>query len=79
MVIKVVQAIKRHIENIRVKKAVKKANKLFQRTGRKYLVLWYDGKPIVISKKELKILIDKGVFKGISIQEIQKKAIYKTR
>lgn len=71
--------IKRAVENARVKRAVKKANKLFDATGMKFLVIWYKGKPVVKSKQELKKLVGEGYFKGLTIQKIEQMALYKTR
>ncbi len=79
MVVTFFKWIKRIVENIRIKKAIKKANRLFDHTGMKFIVIWYDGKPLVKSKQELKKLIQTGFFKGITIQEIEQKALYKTR
>ncbi len=72
--------LKKRYENYLVQKAIKKANKYFQATGNRFLVVWYDGKPLVKSKQELRKLIKQGYFKkGLTIQKIEKTALYSTR
>ncbi len=72
--------IKRKRENYLTRKAVEKANNMFNKTGLKILVIWYKGRPLVKSKQNIKDLIKAGTFvKGLSIQDIEKLAIYKTR
>lgn len=80
MVTKLLKSIVKIIDKARTKNAIKKANRLFNRTGMKFLVLWYKGKPLVKSKQELKRLVSKGYFqKGITIQKIEAMSIYQTR
>lgn len=69
--------IKAVIFEIRLKKAIKKADKFAKRSGYHFLVVMLEGRPIVKAKKSLKQLIKDGVFK-ISIQKIEELALYKT-
>ena len=49
-------------------------------TGRKWLVLMYGGKPLVVSKQHLKDKIKEGAFrKGFTPEKAESLAIYKTR
>ena len=59
----------------RLKRAIKKADRLTATTGKKYLVLNFAGKPI--KSKELKQLINHNYFK-CDIQTLTEMAIYKT-
>lgn len=64
----------------RCKRAIKRADKQAVITGRKQLVLMYDGKPIVVSKRHLKKIIREGAFaKGFTPEKAEELAIYKTR
>jgi hypothetical protein len=72
--------IKKRLDNARIKRAIRKANDYFNRSGIKFYVLWYKGKPLVKSKSELKKLIADGYFqKGFTIHHIEQLALYKTR
>ena len=72
--------LKRKYENTLVKRAARKANRYFEKTGNKFFVLWYNGKPLVKSKQNLKELIKEGTFKkGLTITNIEKMALYCTR
>jgi hypothetical protein len=72
--------LKKKWENYVTRKAVEKANDMFNKTGSKILVLWYKGRPLVKSKQHFKELIKRGEFvKGMTIQDIENMAIYKTR
>lgn len=64
----------------RYKRAVRKADKLAEKTGHRYLVLVSNGKPYVVDKRGLKGLLKKGgIFKaGTTIQDIEKMAVYRT-
>jgi 16S rRNA C1402 N4-methylase RsmH len=71
--------IKKTLLNYRETKAIKKANRLKNLTGFKQLVLLQQGKFVVVSKKSLKDKIKKKYFqKGVSIQVLERIAIYKT-
>lgn len=64
----------------RCKLAIKRADKQAVITGRKQLVLMYDGKPLVVSKQHLKKLIRQGAFaKRFTPEKAEALAIYKTR
>lgn len=72
--------IKRKIENGKVKRAIRKANWMFEKTGAKFFVIWYKGGCLVKSKQNLKELIKNGTFKkGLTIQDIEALALYCTR
>jgi hypothetical protein len=69
--------MKNIIRKIRLKRAIKKANRLYNQTGYQYLVLLYRNKFIVKSRKEIKELVRLKYF-GCSLQTIERIAIYKT-
>lgn len=63
-----------------MRKAIQKANWMFEKTGAKFFCLWYKGKPLVKSKQNLKELIKEGAFKkGMTIHDIEALAFYATR
>ncbi|MEG1998983.1 MAG: hypothetical protein RR015_03105 [Bacteroidales bacterium] len=63
----------------RCKYAITRADRQAITTGRKQLVIMYDGKPIVVSKQHLKRAIKSGAFrKGFTIENAEKMAIHKT-
>ena len=71
--------IKDIIFAFRFKRAVKKADRFHHITHRKYMVLVINHKLEVLSKKELRKFIDNGIFrKGITVQNIEQKALYVT-
>ncbi|MDD2962559.1 MAG: hypothetical protein PHQ65_12060 [Bacteroidales bacterium] len=58
---------------------IKEAKRLASLHGCKYIVINYAGKPVAIPKYKLKNWIAKRVFKkGVTIQHIEKQAIYIT-
>ncbi len=64
----------------RCKRAIKRADRNALTTGKKQLVLMYDGKPIVVSKQHLKKIIREGAFcKEFTTERAEALAIYKTR
>lgn len=64
----------------RCKRAINRADRNALMTGKKQLVLMYDGKPIVVSKQHLKKIIREGAFaKGFTPEKAEALAIYKTR
>lgn len=70
------QFIKDFILNYRIKRAVKLANELSQASKRKYIVLLVAGVPKVYAKQELKKMIAQRKFrKGVTIQDLERKAI----
>lgn len=69
--------LRNYIQWLRLKHAVKKANKFHNLTGYKYLVLNYKGKPVVKSKQSLKDMIKNGELKT-TIQHLEEIALYKT-
>ncbi|MDR0603671.1 MAG: hypothetical protein LBG80_05130 [Bacteroidales bacterium] len=69
--------IRNKIMRYRIKQAIKQAHKLRNATGRKHLVLKFDGKLIVVSKKKMRKLIAKGII-NTNIRTIEKISIYAT-
>lgn len=66
--------------NRKVGKLIKKAEKLRSLTGYCYFVIRFKGKLRVIPKKQLKSWIKNRTFrKGITIQDIERRAIYTTK
>jgi hypothetical protein len=64
----------------RARRAIRKANWMFEKTGAKFFCLWYNGKPLVKSKQNLKELIKDGTFKkGLTIHDIEALAFFVTR
>ena len=79
MVIIYLWFVKKHRQRL-MRRAIRKANWMFEKTGAKFYCLWYKGKPLVKSKQNLKELVKQGVFqKGMSIHDIENLAFYKTR
>lgn len=71
--------IKRLMFAFRFKRAVRKADRLRHITHRKYMVLVVGGKLEVISKREVKKLVGRHVFrKGTTVSDIEQKALYVT-
>lgn len=78
--VKFFRNFKKWITYLRVKKAIKEADRQQVLTGKKQLVMMYDGKPIVVSKQHLKRTIKAGAYrKGFSPERAESIAIYKTR
>ncbi|HOI32701.1 MAG: hypothetical protein PHG67_06130 [Bacteroidales bacterium] len=74
-----VRIIKNFIFEIRLKAAIKKANKIARLTKYRCFVMLINGKPVVYAKKDLKEAIARGKFiKGFTIQQAEKKALYIT-
>jgi len=73
--------ITRIIFDIRLKYAVRKANKRAELLNKKHLVVMFNDKPRVYMKEDLKDLIRRRVIfrKGTTIQQIEKMAYYKTK
>lgn len=70
------QFIKDLILDYRIKRAVKLARELSQASKRKYIVLLVAGVPKVYAKQELKKMIAQRKFrKGVTIQDLERKAI----
>jgi len=71
--------IKNMIFAYRLKRKIRKANKLHKLTKYKYLVIKYNQKLMVISKKQIKILIQRKFFnKKVTCRQIEKMALYIT-
>lgn len=69
--------LKKLFQWLRLKHAIKKANRFHNLTGYKYLVLNYKGRPIVKSRQSLKDMIKNGELKT-TIQRLEEIALYKT-
>jgi len=73
------QLIKDSIFAFRFRRAVRKADHLHHLTHRKYMVLVINKHFEVISKQDLRKFVSKGIFrKGITVQDIERKALYAT-
>jgi len=66
--------------NRKVEKLIQKAENLRNLTGYCYFVIRFRGKLRIIPKKQLKMWIKNRTFKkGVTIQDIERKAIYTTK
>lgn len=75
----VIQLIKDLIFNFRIKRAILRADRNKAETGKKQLVMLYNGKPIVVSKQHLKKCIAAGSYqKGFTVAIAEKMALYQT-
>lgn len=70
--------ISKLIYGLRVKRAIKKANWLAHETKYRYYVLVFDGKPAIYRKKDLKLMIARGYFKGLKVEDLERIALHKT-
>lgn len=78
--VKFIDNFKKWITYRRVQRAIKEADRQQVITGKKQLVMMYDGKPIVVSKQHLKRTIKLGAYcKGFTPEKAESLAIYKTR
>lgn len=78
--VKFIDNFKKWITYRRVQRAIKEADRQQVITGKKQLVMMYDGKPIVVSKQHLKRTIKSGAYcKGFTPEKAESLAIYKTR
>lgn len=74
-----VKAYKSMVLYRRCKRAIRRADRQAVVTGRKQLVLLHGGKPVVVSKQQLKKLIRQGAFiRGFTLEKAERLAIYKT-
>ncbi len=60
------------------RKAVKDANNLRSKTFKKYLVIFYKGEFIAVSKQRIKQLYNEGSLK-CNVREFEKRAVYTTK
>ena len=75
-----IQLIKRIIFAWRYRRAVKEAVSLSAVTGRRYFVILVAGKLKVIPKQAIRMLVATHYFKkGITVQEIEKRALFVTK
>lgn len=77
----IVKAFKSYVLYLRCKRAIKRADRNAVVTGKKWLVLMYGGKPIVVSKQHLKSKIKGGgaFCKRFTPEKAEALAIYKTQ
>lgn len=74
------ELIKRCIFAIKYKRAVKKAIRLHEQTGMKYLVIYLNGAIKIVPRKNIKKLIAMHRFKkGVKIGDIEKRALFITK
>lgn len=71
----IIKLIKAKIFKVRLDRAIKKANRLHNKTGFKFLVLNFKGKPVVRAKKDLKHAIRLKQF-DCNIHTLEKIALY---
>lgn len=65
--------------DIRLGHCRREADRLRAITGKKYLVIVMDRRPVVISKQDIKNLIRDGFYRrGVTAADIEAKAIYRT-
>jgi hypothetical protein len=77
MLNKAVKLIKKLIFNIRLRWAVREAKANARLYNRRFMVIQFNGKPMVISKRDLKTLIARKFFiKGTTMEQLEKKAWY---
>jgi hypothetical protein len=75
-----IQIIKDFIWGWQVKRAIHKANKLAKLFGLKYLVIYMNGSLKVVPKKTIRELVAKRRFrKGVTVADIERRALYVTR
>ena len=75
-----IQLIKDLIFGWRYKRAVKKAIEIQYLTGRKQFVVMYEGKPVMVSKKKIRSLVSTHYFKkGMTVQDLEKRALFVTK
>ena len=80
MIVKLYFYLANQRQQRRARRAIRKANYMFEKTGAKFFCLWYKGKPLVKSKQNLKELVKDGTFqKGLTIHDIEKLAFFATR
>jgi hypothetical protein len=71
--------LKKIIFAYKFRKAVKKADTCHDLTGLRYFVIMLNGRLHVVPKKTVRNLVNRRRFKkGISVQDIQKRALYIT-
>lgn len=74
------KTIKKCIFAWRFKRAVRRANKLAALFGMKYFVISFGGKLRVVPKQTIKELVRRKRFrKGVTVDDIEKHALYVTR
>lgn len=62
----------------KVQRKIKRANKLHKLTQSKFVVLILGGKPRIYKKKDIRLLVKKGIFKKNSLDDVLKEAIHIT-
>lgn len=65
---------------LRLRRAIKKADRLRNRYSRKFFVINLCGRPMVVSKRHIQHLAATGTYKpGVTARDIARVALYKTR
>jgi hypothetical protein len=72
------EAIKQFIYNRRVEKEIVRADEMHEKTGRKYMVMNFRGRPVTLSKQQVKRLIKQHRLHA-TIGAIEDIAIYMTK
>lgn len=76
---KILLKLKTAIFKWKIKRAIRKANRLHELTKYKYLVIKHQNKIRVLSKKKLTAMVAAKMFKkGISVRFLEAKALYVT-
>lgn len=76
---KIIRTIRNLILHYRIKKAVRQANELHRLTGYRYLVILWKGSLKVIQRRQIKQWIKtRKLRKGITIRDVEKRAVYIT-
>ena len=71
--------IRKIIFRIQAKKEVHKAKEANKITGKKFFVIIYKGRPVCISKQQVKFWIKtRRLAKGTTIQDVEKRALFVT-
>lgn len=75
-----IRLIKEIIFTWKYKRAVKKADRLSKLTGLRYFVIYLNGGLKVVPKKAIRELVRKHRFrKGVTVADIEKRALFITR
>ncbi|HOI27356.1 MAG TPA: hypothetical protein PLN63_06715 [Paludibacteraceae bacterium] len=72
------EAIKQFIYNRRVDKEIKRADEMHSKTGRKYMVMNLNGRPVTLSKQQVKHMIKSHRLRT-TIGKMEEIAIYETK
>ena len=80
MVAKIRKFFKAAVFAARLRRQVRKADKLAERTGERRFVIVLAGRPYCVSKRRIRALCAQGIYKkGVKPEDIIKEAIYYTK